>query len=196
MPQQRNLVSPYDDDDDDDDDDVIRSAALHCQGSAGPSGLDATSWRRLCTMYHGSTKALCSAIARMARRIATETVHPQCVRSFIACRLIPLSKSPEVRPIGICETLRRIIGKVIMKIVGPEIQSVVGTSQLCAGQKSGCEIAVHLVKKLYDGDNEGVLLVDATTAFNSLSRRATAAQHPATLPVFRHLCSQLLSQRR
>ena len=147
------------------DHNVIRSAALHCQGSAGPSGLDATSWRRLCTMYHGSSKALCSALARMARRIATETVHPQCLRSFIACRLIPLSKSPGVRPIGICETLRRIIGKAIMKLVGPEIQSVVGTSQLCACQKSGCEIAVHLMKKLYCGDIEGVLLVDATNAF-------------------------------
>ena len=48
---------------------VIRSAVLHGQGSAGPSGLDVASWRRLCTMYHGSSKALCSAIARMARRI-------------------------------------------------------------------------------------------------------------------------------
>ena len=121
-------------------------------------------------MYHGSSKALCSAIARMARRIATETVHPQCLQSFIACRLIPLSKSPGVRPIRICETLRRIIGKAIMKLVGPEIQSVEGTSQLCAGQKSGCEIAVHLMKKLYYGDIEGVLLVDATNAFNSLNQ--------------------------
>ena len=48
-----------------------------------------------------------------------------------------------------------------MKIVRHEIQSVVGTSQLCAGQKYGCEFAVHLMKKLYDGDIaiEGVLLV-------------------------------------
>ena len=122
-------------------------------------------------MYHGSSKALCSAIARMARRIATENIHPQVLRSFIACRLIPLSKNPGVRPIGICETLRRIIGKAIMKIVGPDIQSVVGTSQLCAGQKSGCEVAVHLMQRLYEGDIEGVLLVDATNAFNSLNRR-------------------------
>ena len=33
------------------DHNVIQSAALHCQSSADPSGLDATSWRRLCTMY-------------------------------------------------------------------------------------------------------------------------------------------------
>ena len=166
------------------DHNVIRSAVLHCQGSAGPSGLDAASWRRLCTMYHGSSKALCSAIARMARRIATENIHPQVLRSFIACRLIPLSKNPGVRPIGICETLRRIIGKAIMKIVGPDIQSVVGTSQLCAGQKSGCEVAVHLMQRLYEGDIEGVLLVDATNAFNSLNRRVMLYNIQCLCPSF------------
>ena len=31
--------------------DTIRHAALHCQGAAGPSGLDANCWRRLCTMF-------------------------------------------------------------------------------------------------------------------------------------------------
>ena len=29
----------------------IRAAALHTQGAAGPSGLDALSWRRLCTAF-------------------------------------------------------------------------------------------------------------------------------------------------
>ena len=29
----------------------IRSAALHTNGSAGPSGLDALGWRRLCTSF-------------------------------------------------------------------------------------------------------------------------------------------------
>ena len=153
------------------DHNVVRTAALRCQGSAGPSGLDAACWRRLCTMYHGTSKALCMAIASMARRIATENINQQCLRPFTACRLIPLAKNPGVRPIGICETLRRIIGKAIMKIVGPDVQAIAETSQLCAGQKSGCEIAVHLMTRLYDGDIEGVLLVDASNAFNSLNRK-------------------------
>ena len=55
-----------------------------------------------------------------------------------------------------------------MKIVGPDTQSVVGTSQLCAGQKSGYEVGVPLMQSLYEGDIEGVLLVDATNALNSL----------------------------
>ena len=31
--------------------DSIRTAALHTQGAAGPSGLDAINWRRLCTAF-------------------------------------------------------------------------------------------------------------------------------------------------
>ena len=135
-------------------------------------------------MYHGSSKALCTAIASMARRIATVHVDPDCIRPLISCRLIPLSKNPGVRPIGVCETLRRIIGKAIMVVIGPEIQSVAGTAQLCARQRSGCEAAVHAMKKLYSGDSEGVLLVDATNAFNSLNRRVMLHNIQRLCPAF------------
>ena len=102
----------------------------------------------------------------------------------ICNRLIPLSKNPGVRPIGVCETLRRIIGKAIMVLIGPEIQSVAGTAQLCARQRSGCEAAVHAMKKLYSGDSEGVLLVDASNAFNSLNRRVMLHNIQRLCPAF------------
>ena len=163
---------------------VVRRAALHCQGSAGPSGMDASNWRRLCTLFHGASKKLCAAIAHMARRIATVQIDPQCLRPLIACRLIPLSKNPGVRPVGICETLRRLIGKGIMHVVGREIQSVVGTDQLCARQKSGCEAAVHAMSALYGRDIDGVLLVDATNAFNRVNRKVMMHNIRALCPSF------------
>ena len=79
---------------------MVRSAALHCQGSAGPSELDASNWHRLCTMFHGSSKSLCSAVAAAARRLCTSYVDPWCIGPLTACRLIPLSKDPGVRPIS------------------------------------------------------------------------------------------------
>ena len=51
-----------------------------------------------------------------------------------------------------------------------DIQAVAGSRQLCAGQIAGVEATVHAVRSSFDlDDTEGVLLVDASNAFNSLN---------------------------
>ena len=153
---------------------AIRSAALRTRGSAGPSGIDAAGWRRLCTSFHGASKTLCDAVASVARRLSTSYVDPTPLEAYVSCRLLPLDKMPGVRPIGVCETLRRIIGKAFMVIVGPDVQSVAGSLQLCAGQDAGVEAAVHAMRKIFDdSETEAILLVDADNAFNRLNRRVT-----------------------
>ena len=119
---------------------TVRAAVLQSQGGAGPSGMDASNWRRLCTMFHGPSKKLCTSIAAMARprRLCTEHVDLQVIQPLIACRLIPLSKNTGVRPIEVCEALRRLLGKAILRVVGLYVREVTGLTQLCAGQKSGC----------------------------------------------------------
>lgn len=167
---------------------TIHSAALHCQGAAGPSGLDASSWRRLCTMFRGASQQLCCAVASAAKRLCTENLDPSLLQPFTACRLIPLSKSSEgrptgVRPIGICETLRRIISKAILKVVGPEIQALAGSQQLCARQKAGCEAAVHAMRTRFEDDQvEGIIFVDASNAFNNLNRGVMLRNIAASCP--------------
>ena len=90
-----------------------------------------------------------------------------------ACRLIPLSKDHGVRPIGICETTRRIIGKAVLKVTKLDIQLAVGSLQLCAGHKARCETAIHAMHQIFEDEEiEGVLLVDAKNTFNSLNRAA------------------------
>ena len=54
----------------------IRSAALHTSGSAGPSGLDAYQWRRLCTSFKRASDELCHQLAMVARRLCTSYVAP------------------------------------------------------------------------------------------------------------------------
>ena len=96
--------------------DSIRTAALHSQGAAGPSGLDAMNWRRLCTAFGQKSNDLCRALAAAARRISTTFVDPSALLAYTSCRLIPLDKFLGVRPIGIGEVVQRIIGKAIMRI--------------------------------------------------------------------------------
>ena len=99
--------------------------------------------------------------------------YPSGLTVFVACRLVLLNKNPGVRPIGICETIRRIISKAILKVTRVNILSAVGPLQLCAGQDAGCEAAVHAMRSVFDDeDTEGVLLIDAKNAFNSLNRAA------------------------
>ena len=90
----------------------------------------------------------------------------------MACRLIALDKNPGVRLIGIGDTARRIIAKAILNITRQDIQGVAGSVQLCAGQISGIEAAVHAVRTLFHKEEtEALLLADASNAFNSLNRQ-------------------------
>ena len=147
--------------------DAVRRAALHTHGAAGPSGVDADGWRRMTTAFSGASDELCDSLANCARRIATAYVDPEALEAFTAARLIPLDKKPGVRPIGIGETVRRILGKAILAVTGDLVQSAAGSLQLCAGQPSGIEAAIHAMHDTFHNpDVDGVLLADASNAFN------------------------------
>ena len=109
----------------------------------GPSGLDATGWKRLCTSFHAHSNSLCESIVTLTRCLATEYVDPKGIEAFVACRLIALDKCPGIRPIGIGEVIWRITCKAIALVAKSDILEAVGVSQLCAGHESGCEAALH-----------------------------------------------------
>lgn len=163
----------------------IRRAALCTKGAAGPSSLDAHCWRRLCTSFKSASHDLCHALALLARRLCSTLVDPKGISPFLACRLIALDKCPGVRPIGICETPRRIVAKAVLFVTKGDIQDAAGSLQLCAGQIAGIEAAVHAMRSIFASvDTEAVLLVDASNAFNSLNRQVA-------LRNARHLCPPL-----
>ena len=112
-------------------------------------------------------------------------IDPSAIAPLLASRLIAPNKNPGVRPIGIGDTARRIIAKSILIITRSDIQEATGSVQLCAGQISGIEAAVHAVNTLFQQENtEDILLVDVSNAFNSLNRLSA-------LYNIRHLCPPL-----
>ena len=149
---------------------VIQSTILKMNGAAGPSGLNAALWKHLCTSFKGASTDLCESIAATALLLCTCYVDPCCLSAFVACRLIALDKCLGVRPIGIGETFRRIIGRVIARVLSADIQAAAGPLQLCAGYKSGSESAVHAMRQVFESsETEAVIIVDATNAFNLLN---------------------------
>ena len=162
---------------------TIRSAALRITGAAGPSGIDARGWRRLCTSFKSASDDLCHSLALLTRRLCKEFVDPEALAPLMSCRLIALDKNPGVRPIGIGEVVRRIIAKAILSLVSGDVQDAAGSLQLCAGQKDGAEAAVHAMNKAFNkSDCEAIFLVDESNAFNSLNRQVALRNIRALCP--------------
>ena len=111
-------------------------------------------------------------IADFARKIASTHYDPGLLEAYTACRLIPLDKDPGKRPIGISEVFRRIVGKSISRSASQYIKEAAGPLQTCAGHGAGAEAAVHAMRELFnDEGTDGILLIDASNAFNCLNRR-------------------------
>ena len=115
-------------------------------------------------------------VAAVCRRLCAITPWED-IRALIACHLIALNKCLGVRPIGIGETLRRVIGQTICLATRIDATMVCGSDQLCAGLSSGIEGAIHAMNSLFSTHNSldsgwGVLMVDASNAFNSLNHTA------------------------
>ena len=110
-----------------------------------------------------------------AKKLCSVFVDPICLPSFLACHLVSCNKNPGVRSIGICETVRHIIAKSVMSMTRLDILEASGSLQLCAGQIAGVEASIHAVRSCFNEEStEGVLLVDATNAFNSLNRNSSS----------------------
>ena len=154
------------------DGDTIQRAALNTNGAAGPSGIDADGWKRMCTSFKHESTNLCNSLAVVAKKLSTTYVDPKGLSEFTASRLIAIDKQPGVRPIAIGEVSRRIISKAIMMVIKKDVMEAAGSIQLCTGLTDGCVAAVHSMKIIFENDcTQAALLVDAQNAFNLLNRR-------------------------
>ena len=146
----------------------IREAALRTKGSGGPSGVDANGFKRnlTCKSFKKSSANLCDALATMTRKLCTEYIDPRTIE--------PLDKGEgAVRPIGVGEVIRRVIGKCVMKVTKEDVLDASGSLQVCAGLCSGSEAAVHAIHSIFqEEETDAVLLIDASNAFNALNRAA------------------------
>ena len=65
--------------------------------------------------------------------------------ALMACRLVALDKIIGVRPVGIGETLRWALDKLVIRAAGYQAKTACGNLQLCAGLEVGIAGATHSV---------------------------------------------------
>ena len=124
---------------------AVYKAAKQLHGSGGPTLIDSDGWKHiLCSKSFGPASSdLCDAIADLAKKLCRDDILPDLLQEFVANRLIPLDKgedkegNPGVRPIGIGEILRRIVGK------GCRQQYKRGHNQSCRTSSNLCGTEVR-----------------------------------------------------
>ena len=153
------------------DESLILKAAMVKKGGSGPSGLDGL--RKILTSQSFGTASseLRKTFALFVKSLCVEEIkNVESLESFIACRLIRLDKRPGISSVGVGEVLRRIAGKTVMILLKKDVLQAAGSLQLCGGQVAGSEAAIHAMHDVFNDDNtEGILLIDAENAFNSIN---------------------------
>ena len=166
---------------------MIFEAAKKVSGAAGPSGADSDLWARILCSKQFKTKpsGLCASLADIAKKLKTAEINPHFLRAYTACRLIPLDKKPGVRPIGIGEVVRRIIGRATTTLLKPELTQATAPLKTRAGLRRGIEASKQATRKKFEEeDTETILLVAASNAFNALNRKAALQNIQYTCPEF------------
>ena len=93
--------------------DLIKKCSLRTEGAAGVSQGEDRLYRKMATCFKDTSTDYCNSLAAIARRYATELIDPNDLSALLANRGIPLDKNPCLRPIGIGEIERRIMGKAM-----------------------------------------------------------------------------------
>ena len=121
------------------DEEMVSEASSLTKSADGLSQLDAMQYHRLPSSrkYKVENKEHRTQIAILTRKLATETLDLLALETFIPCRLIPLDKNPDVRPIGVGDVLSRIVGKCIGWVLKEDIQLAAEPLQRATGLQSG-----------------------------------------------------------
>ena len=114
-------------------------------GASGALGAEAIELRNWLLRFGCASEELRVVVTRLADWMANYSPPWAAYRALMACCLVALEKKPGVRPMGIGETLRRALAKIVMRAAGDQVKKACGNLQLCAGLPDVIEGATHSV---------------------------------------------------
>ena len=117
--------------------DDVMWVASKLSGAAGALGAEAMELRNWLLRFGCASEEFRVVVASLADWMAKSSPPWAAYRALMACRLVTLDKRPGVRPVGIGETLRRALAKLVMRVEGEQAKTACGNLQLCAGLEAG-----------------------------------------------------------
>ena len=123
--------------------------------------------------------------ARRSQKYATLWPQKRLLRILAApmqaVRIIAHSRTVGgIRPIEIGDIMRREITKTLAKVIKDDVKIATGAIQ-CAGLPGACESAIKATELAYQG-RKSILILDAKSTFNCLSRSETLFSTCRSLP--------------
>ena len=125
--------------------DDVTWVASKLSGAVGVLGAEAMELHNWLLRFGCASEELRVVVARLADWMANSSPPWAAYRALMACCLVALDKRPGVCPVGIGETLRRALAKLVMRAAGDQAKTACGNLQLCAGLGAGIEGATHAV---------------------------------------------------
>ena len=85
------------------------------------------------------------------------------------------------------------MGKTVSGFLKEEIKEAAGPLQVCAGHNAGAEAAIHAMSQVFaEEGTDGILLIDASNAFNQMNR--SAALHNIQIASPQACCDWLINR--
>lgn len=153
----------------------MADVAKRLSGSGGAGGIDAVSLGDWLLRYGQGSSRLRDSLAKLAEWLSNHSPPWAAYRALVTVRIIALDKCPGVSPVGIGETVFRLLAKCVLLVAGEEATASCGVHQLCGGLEAGIEGGIHAMccqwGEVKDEESPwGALLVDAKNAFNEVHR--------------------------
>ena len=107
--------------------------ASNLSGDAGALGAEAIELRNWLLRFACEKEEFRVVVANLADWMANTSPPRDAYRALMECYLVALDKRPRMHTVGIGETLRRAIIKLVMRTTGKQAKTTCGSLQLCAG---------------------------------------------------------------
>jgi hypothetical protein len=140
---------------------------------------------------------LLTSLAKFCSQFCSGKMPIELACYYASARLIPLIKKDNgVRPMAVGDTLRRLVCKLGLKCSKIEATAVLYPHQLGVGVQGEAEAIIHSVAAMMENlkDNDVILQIDFTNAFNLVSREKMMELIRIHLPILTNLVYYLYSR--